>query len=99
MAVTIISPNIFGNICLNIIFICEHPLNFAACIYAEFFIVKTCPLARRENFGQEINDKEITALTIPPPSTPATAMANTIPGNAKKISEILITNSSSFPPI
>ena len=41
----------------------------------------------------------IIALIIPPPKTPATAMANTKLGNAKNTSTILITILSNNPPI
>ena len=52
----------------------------------------------RAYFGQQMAARAITAFCMPPPSTPATASANTKPGKARKMSETRMSTVSSFPP-
>ena len=54
--------------------------------------------AIRAYFGHEIAASAIMAFCNPPPSTPATARANTRPGNARNTSETRISTVSVRPP-
>ena len=89
----------FGIICLKIIYIELLPLNLAALINVSSFISKTSLLASLAYLVQPMAPMASIALSIPPPRTPAMAMANTKLGNAKNTSTILIITLSNNPPI
>ena len=74
------------------------PASFEAFRYAVSRWASVWLLAMRAYLGQEIAARAMIAFCRPPPSTPATAMAKTRPGNARKISEIRMrTVSARFP--
>ena len=91
-------PDLFGGdetLTLNannelVQYILEHPDSE----HEEDFCRQLYDLASLANSGREIHASATTALINPPASTPATAMANTMPGNARKISEMRISTVS-----
>ena len=95
--VTRMGPAMFGRTCFTRSFGVLLPESCAAIIYGAFFCARVSPLASLANFGQLITASAIIALWTPPPSTPATARANTNPGKARNKSEIRIRTVSTFP--
>ena len=99
MEVTRIGPRIFGRMCLKMSFAVLLPESFAAFIQTVSFWASVWLLAMRAYLGQEIAASAIIAFCSPPPRTPATASANTNPGNARNISEMRMRTVSSHPPL
>ena len=98
-AVTSTGPAIFGRTCTNKIFVELEPAIFAASRYGIDRIVKTSPRDILAYFGQPIIAKAAAAFKRPPPNAPAAAIAKTICGKAKNISDSRIKNTSSLPPL
>ena len=98
MAVTRIGPMMLGRMCLKMIVPVLLPESFAAFIQTVSFWARVWLRAIRAYLGQEITARAIMAFCNPPPSTPATASANTSPGKARNRSEIRISTVSNALP-
>ena len=79
---------------MMMIFAVLLPESFAALIQAVSFCERVWLRAILAYFGQEMAASAMMAFCSPPPSTPATASANTSPGKARNISEMRMSRVS-----
>ena len=94
IAVTKMGPMMFGRICLKMSFAVLLPDSFAAFIQTVSFCASVWLRAMRAYFGHEIAASAMIAFCSPPPKEPATASANTRPGNARNISDMRMSTVS-----
>ena len=97
-AVTKIGPRMLGSRCRTATCQGRLPASRAAAIKSLRRSASVWLRARRAYLGQLMAASASTALTTPPPSTAATASANTSPGKARQRSDRRISTASAAPP-
>ena len=96
--VTKIGPRILGRMCFQMIFPVPLPESRTAFIHWVSFWESVWLRAILAYLGQEMAARAIMAFCRPPPRVPATAKANTSPGNARNTSDTRMSTVSVMPP-